>query len=349
MKSIRVVAAIAAVGCVGAFAPAALAASPTYVSFDVGVEGSSVYADGGNGSSKLDVFRGGDLLSSATGTYGTYLTLPGLQLQAGDTAQYSVDGAVRATVAYDGTPTIGDDACIGRSGFTGTRNPEASVDYVGAFAPNAGAYGQSSFNVGRVTSLSGSSYAASLASPLAAGDVAYVGTERIVEDVNVFSSVARAVGACPAPPAPPAPAPAPAPPTKAQLVAGLKQSLKQASKDLKSVDGAKLAKKGALPVGFTFLTPGKVKFTLMAPALATKSKKHKAKALVIAAGTKVAGKPGHAAVSLKLTAAGRKLLRGSKPVKATLSATFTSASGGPSQKAQTHVNMKRAKKADHRH
>jgi hypothetical protein len=237
---------------------------------------------------------------------------------------------------------------VGRASFSGARNPGAAGQWAGVYHP--GSYSHSNPVV--ATSLSGSSYTISLTAPLTAGDVVYVGAEQVIGDVDVNSNVERSATACPTPPAPQAPAPAPA--TKAQVLAGLKQSLAKATKDLKSVDATKLAKQGALPVGFTFLVPGTVKFTLTAPgakakkASAAKTKKKAAKALVIAAGTKVATTPGRTAVSLKLTAAGRKLLRRGKPVNATLSAAFTPAGGGTAQKAQASLKIKRVKTKAHR-
>ena len=124
--------------------------------------------------------------------------------------------------------------------------------------------------------------------------------------------------------------------TDAQISSLLASDLAAAARALSRQRLAKLAKKGSLGLRFNALMAGR--FTLAFKGAATKQKA--ARSIVIAKGSRSVTSAGAYTVTLKLTRAGKRLLRGGRRVKGKLSATFGKAGGG-SLTGATGVTLKR--------
>jgi hypothetical protein len=112
--------------------------------------------------------------------------------------------------------------------------------------------------------------------------------------------------------------------TDAQITSLLAADLATAARTLSRQRLAKLARKGSLGLRFSALMAGR--FALAFKGAATKQKA--ARSIVIAKGSRSVTASGAYTVTLKLTKAGRRLLKGGRRVKGRLSASFTKAGGG---------------------
>jgi hypothetical protein len=204
---------------------AAGAATRMYVSTARAADGSaSVSAYAFDGTTQvldpfqLDVRRGGVVV--ATDTQPGFVVLAPA-LEAGDELVVTdTTTAVTRTVVYTGEPTLVAPSC-GTAAFSGTRAEGSTVDVSAAGVPAVQVFGP------------GTTFAGSLAQPLALGAVVQASQARVVDPAfTVFDAVSAVVGGtCPAPPetpkqttsvvppAPPAPGPAaPAAPAPAPAV-----------------------------------------------------------------------------------------------------------------------------------
>jgi hypothetical protein len=334
-------------------------AEPTYLfAFDNSPAGPSSVAianigagDGGSHAYRVDVTRNGTPLASTpqpAGWPGAAVGLAG-PLQAGDVATLFTDGAPTTSRAYDGAPTIGTDACTGAVRFTGAMTPGADLRVsTGASAGSAGT------NSATVAS-TGGTYTATLSRALVSGD--RVDAFELVQsgDAQIQSSMEATVGAClialpPATTTTPTTTTPPTPPavTAAQVLSALHRALGHAAKQLSSVDPRTIAARGLPKFTFRFLEPGRTTFRMTAPAAATirsafdaKAKKKARKPVTIASATVRRTAAGNASVRLKLTKAGRRLLKRVKRIRVTLTAAFAPADHSKAQSAVTRFTLKR--------
>ena len=119
------------------------------------------------------------MIASATGT----VEVP--ELQAGDTARVVDEGGtVRGSATYDGTPAILGDACIGSTSFRATRSAPGFE-----FDAGAGVLSDDDYGMGIDSTISDSSPAVvKLSRPLAAGDVVFVGSSKLAEELAVSTA-----------------------------------------------------------------------------------------------------------------------------------------------------------------
>lgn len=332
----RVAGAGACVSVVGALAAPSALASQGFVYISQRADGTAqVSAGGASGAARLDISRGSTVIASESGM--GWLDLNVASLVTGDIATLSAGGSQVGSFTYDGLPSINADACAGHSSFTGTHG-EGQL-YGGAYTPRAGTYDSS--NEGTVSG--GSAYTVTLARPLAVGDVAWAGLSRDTGALGVSESREVNVGACPTPPQPPvAPVTTTAPPTDQQVRQAVSTAVGKASSVLRRLDPADLASSKSAALPFAFPEPGTVKIELTAPAPKGKSASAAAakKPVLVAVGTKTLGAAGSVPVKLKVTGAGRKLLRKAKTVKLTLKATFTPARTAKPQSTNKSVTLK---------
>jgi hypothetical protein len=327
--------------------------------------GYAYYHDDTNGSAPhISLVRGGTVLSETDGyafSGGSFggtdypafraasVGLPNNgTLAAGDQLQVAVDGTT-LTFTYDGLPTINADACNGAKSFTGSIAAGATNLEASGYMSNMGSADGS---ITATVAQSGTTYTATLASPVKTGD--YVGFDSTTSQngIDVISDASTKVAAtCPAP----APAPAPvkpvakpaALPLATQIVNLLQATLGQQAAALAKLDITTLSTHSAVNVPFTFLVPGTVSFTWTVSGAGTRSAvaAKKAKALKIASGKKTSKVAGPAKVKLKLSKAGKKLLRHSKKLRVTFTAKFTPAGGGAAQTTQMKFTLKKHKKS----
>jgi hypothetical protein len=259
---------------------------------------------------RIEVVRGGAVVAEGLGS----VELPGLE--PGDTAR-----TASASATFDGTPAFGD-VCFGSTTFTVTRPADAFL-----FDAGAGVLADEGPSIESTVS-EDSPAVVTLSRPLAQGDAAFASVLELID--GGMLGVTRAVRAkdCGgAPPQPPAGSPGPGTPDtpSSESTAPLSGALAR----LKRLGLARLAhaRTHALPVAFT--QPGTVKVKLLA------------RGKLIGAGTRTAG-PGEHRVTVKLTAAGRRLLRRATRVKLTLVATLTpSRAGEAPQRASIGVTLRR--------
>jgi hypothetical protein len=248
------------------------------------------------------------------------------------------------TQPYSGNPAIAADACAGREKFTVTRDADAVIDDAGAYVPGSGGYGNWSRTIWSKTNPA----TVSIEDPLVLGAVVWVSTSRTTKwpsgrPLYVLSQRDATVQACPVPedpkilvPAPqptptPTPGPSPAPPSLENL---FKTGLSATRAQLGKLDPAKVARKSTLTLSAVFPQQGSLKLRLTAKA--------KGKTVTLGTGSKSAP-AGTSKVTVKLTKAGQKLLKGSKKLKVTVSGTFTPA-GGKAITQQGTVTLARAAK-----
>ncbi|MDA0160819.1 hypothetical protein OM076_11135 [Solirubrobacter ginsenosidimutans] len=278
----------------------------------------------------LDLVRNGAVVATSP-TTGYYASLDVPTLLAGDVARFYDGNAVSATAAYDGQPTIGSDACAPHVSFTATRSDTHSVYNAGAFPAN------DYTAVNRSINTTGNPFTVTLQSPLAVGDVAFVVTQGLQSNGKVGVEFVRyaKVAPCPAPSTPAGDAPttttAPAAPTDAQVRAKVRAAVASTAARLKALKTRQLAKRKSVRLPFAFSEPGKVKLTLTGP-----------RGKPIGAGEKTATAAGTSTVTVKLSAAGRKLLKAARKIAVTVKATFTPArAGAKPQTASAGVKLKR--------
>jgi hypothetical protein len=183
-------------------------------------------------------------------------------------------------------------------------------------------------------------FSVSLERPLASGDVAYVATATTVGTTEVVSFRGLQVLPCPdfgrgggdssAPAGVPTPVVSPAAPTAAEILLAVRAAVSASRSSLKPFTVRALARRPVVELPFAFPEAGTAGLELLA------------KDKVIGTGTKTVTVNGKANVSLKLTDAGRKLLKRSKKLKVTLRGTFASsrAGAGP-QRASMSVTLRR--------
>jgi hypothetical protein len=112
--------------------------------------------------------------------------------------------------------------------------------------------------------------------------------------------------------------------TDAQIATKLGIDLAAAARKLSAQRRTKLARKGSIGLVFNALLAGR--FTLAFKGAATKG--HAARSVTIAKGSSAVTAAGGYTVKLKLTKAGKRLLRSGRTVKGKLTAKFTKAGGG---------------------
>jgi hypothetical protein len=283
----------------------------------------------------IEIVRGGTVIARSTGFFGNFGSLEVASLNPGDTINLLRSGAVVGSTTFDGTPTINADACAGRSSFTGTRNALARVTEAGAFTLGRDPYFGGDDT--RAIWSQDNPFTVTLDRPLGVGQVAFVGTRFTSGSVTVFSDRQVAVAACPPPPPPPPPPPTSKVPTDAQVLAAVKAALSQTGAKLRKLDTRTLAKRKSIALPFAFPEAGTAKLQL--------TTKVKRKSTIVGTGSKAMGTAGTANVTVKLTKAGRLLLKRARSIKLTLKATFTPArAGAKPQSASTSVTLKRKKK-----
>jgi hypothetical protein len=304
------------------------------------------------------LIRGGAVIASNSGSSGEVEAGYAGPLLAGDVVRFS-NGSASSSVTFDGMPTIDSGACVGSRTATGTVSPGATWLDVGS-ANGTGSRGSSPATPSR----SGASYTAEFDAPLTAGATVYASTYQTVNDGDAFLSVRRevpvaasctasgATGGGASTPTDGGPAPSQPQDLTPQIISALNAALARQRALLGSADPAKIAKAGFVDIPFEFVAPGTMTFTWQADLLpggkAAIAARAKAKRTVIARGTASSTTARKGSVRVKLTAAGRRLLRTAKAVKITVTARFVPASGGPAQQGKTTVTLRRhAKGAKH--
>jgi hypothetical protein len=323
----------AATTAAAAFAPAAHAYSASFTFATQTGAGAQVDFDGPFVATRLAIERGGvEIIDEA----GEQLTLG--TLKAGDVARAYASNGTSVTATYDGKPAIATDACVGRSSFTAVRTAGADVVDAGAFRPLPG---------GAAPVLADwtqdESFVVTLERPLAVGDVAYAETEVLQGAILIRSYRGAPVPPCmeyAPPPKPPVGPPGPVPqtpspltPTAAEAQQALRASLSASGSGLRPLTPAKLARKSTLTLPFAFPEPGTIELRLTA------------KGKLLGTASKTSPVNGKVATTLRLTSAGRALLKRSKRnLKVTLDGTFTpSRAGAAPQRAGASLTL-RAKK-----
>jgi hypothetical protein len=314
---------IAAVAATALFAPSAHAATRFVFATERGAP-AQVSVDSSSGHTRMELTRGGTVVGS---TATDELDITGLM--EGDVATLYAGQAPIASATYKALPAINDTACIGRTAFNVQRDPAAVMLDAGAYEIDD-----------RIASVwsAGASSTVTLERPLRAGDVAYALTSEIVGNIEILSHRAVPVFDCPVPvkpdlgPLPPPPSlPTPGGPTDQQLGAALKGATGATGSSLRSFRLPRLAKRASVALPFAFPEPGTVTLELAA------------KGKAIGSGTKRSTANGKLDVAVKLTAAGRKLLkRAKKSLKVTVKAGFVATRPGTSaQSTSVTVTLRR--------
>jgi carbon monoxide dehydrogenase subunit G len=343
-----------ALGLSGLAVSASTAAAAASVNFGNSADGAGVsYSDDSSGTAPhINLVRGGSVLAQADGfSFGSSrfasLSLPDNgQLASGDQLQVVIDGVTQA-FTYNGLPSISADACNGATSFTGSVDAAASKVEAGGWRMGLGsAPGDFTATVDHA----GTTFTAKLGQALLTGDFLGVTETTSQNGIDVFTSASIKVpGGCPVPAAP-APAPATktatALPTATQILAGLQTALGKQATVLSKLDIAQLAGRSSVNVPFSFLVPGTVKFVWLVNGAGARSArvakaKAKTKALKLAAGAATSATAGSVKVRMKLSRAGKKLLRHAKKVRVTFTAAFTPAAGGPIQRTQKKFTLKK--------
>jgi hypothetical protein len=298
-----------------AIAPAAMADPRYNVGFNNSPQGASAgvfdRATTGPHQVTAEIWRGDTRIATGNGgseDFGAFgnVSIPDSgQLVTGDQVRLIIDGVTSYSVAYDGLPMVNSDACIGATKFSARINPATTDFGMSAFTPNSGSGG---FN--NVTAVrDGNTVTGTPSRALAKGDFVSVFTSRVENDSNVFGEYDTTVGDCPPPVVPPVVTPravVPTAPTAAQMLASLNSSLGAQGKALARLDIAYLLGHKVVKLPFTFLVPGKVKFSwVVTGAKARSAAAKKAKTVTVATGTATRSTPGAAKVPMKLSKAGR--------------------------------------------
>jgi hypothetical protein len=341
----------------GASASSALAAYPTYYgSFystadEVYVSAFDVSGYGGPDPQEIQLVRDGSVIASNADQY-PQIWLPAGSLRAGDQAVLLRNHVPVAMFSYDGTPTINADACAGVTQFTGAAG---SGDLrSSSFTPANGSGIHHNVTVARTAA----GYAATVDTPLATGDRLSVDLSSTTDTTSTDSFTEIKVAACPAAPVvpdpTPAPAPAPAPApvqkpppvTPTMMLGAVTGSLSKQVHYIQVIDGQILASQGATSVPTIFVSAGTMGYVWTAPVPPHAAAAAKTRSIVVARGSLTRKTPGTAKVKIRLTKAGKKLLRHSRSVKLTIRGTFTPVGGKPVT-ATKHVTIKRHVKKKH--
>jgi hypothetical protein len=312
-----------------AVVPAAQAASTT-VTFEVAEDSSAqVELTSALAHTRFDVTRGGATRGSSTGTT---LALGGLV--SGDQVSLYNGSTVVATITYDGLPSINDFPCIGRSVFGARRAASAEVVDAGAYDANGNEI-ESFWTSEENASIS-------LKRPLASGDVTYVRSFASDGVTSVSSERRKWARNCdeglegtpttppPPPPFQPTVTPPELTPTPAQLTQAVKGSLSATGASLRTRTTRRLARSSSVALPFAFPEPGSVELQLVA------------KKRVIGSGRQASAVNGKVILAVKLTQAGRTLLKRSKKLKVTVKGAFTtSRPGTATSRASSTVTLRR--------
>jgi len=320
----HLIATVAALTAVAVLAPSAHAytrftfETERYVPARVTVESDDVHT-------RLELMRAGVVIKS---TAADELDIG--ELVEGDVATVYFGQVPIASTTYEPLPVISDTVCIGHSSFYIRRAPGAVVLDAGAYK-----YGSS---IGSDWT-TGDSALVTLERPLQAGDVAYVLTSQVTAGVEIRSHRALRVPECPSPKppsdppvvAPPPITPPPSGPTEQQSLAALKGSIGATGSSLRPLRLQRLAKRASVALPFAFPEPGTVTLELVA------------KGKAIGTGARQSAANGKVSVSVKLTPAGRKLLkRAKKTLKVTVKGAFTASRPNVStQRTAVTVTLKR--------
>ncbi|MDA0164327.1 hypothetical protein OM076_28915 [Solirubrobacter ginsenosidimutans] len=302
-------AALAAAGAPAALADINFVAMPGYAGVELDDDAAS----------RLELVRDGVVIASSDEG-----VISVDALEVGDVARAYAGDTPAGSATYDGTPVL-SDVCVGSAAFTATRAPAAAFEFAGAFSDNA---------LDPVTGTWDSNPTAriTLDRPLADGDMAMVavGNDRL--DPPVFSMRMEPAVACTGAPTKPKPTPT-GTPTPAPGANGEPKAPAHKPAFAATVHAAgaalarrKLAHRAHVSLPFAFPEPGKVQLRIVAHGR------------TIAVGSRTAA--GTAKVTLKLSAAGRRLLQRSPHLKVTLKAVFTpSRAGAAPQRASTKVTL----------
>jgi hypothetical protein len=332
----------------------ALALVPASAAFAAANYSLSVY-DGARGGSEVDLFvygskadvagasrlvirRGGAIVADKTGDYNQYGssgyseafidTLPAV----GDVLEIynpaSASSPAR-TYNYTGRPTL--DSCpVGSRTVTGTVDPNTSFR-VGAFRPSAQSGDPTRSNPGVVTQ-SGQNYTATLARPLASGDIVSASGNREVDQHFTYgNTVQREAGAC-APASPPAPVTVtPAQPVTTVLdgvVDPLRKSDVRQGKNPRLINvRIRCDAASTIPCKGTAAAQTVRRFAKLTAVSSAKKKKAKKKRITLAA-KKFSVAPGQAkTVKLKLSKAGFRLLKHKRSLKVRVSVVTKDSAG----------------------
>lgn len=278
---------------------------------------------------RFDLIRSGAVVGSTTNDL---LEVGGLV--AKDMVALYNGNAIVATIVYDGTPVIGDDACIGRTSFQARRAPNAEIRSAGMFVAPNGADEDGTWTADETAVVT-------LPRPLGSADMAWVETYANDGQTAITSVALKAMQLCfekptrtPPTETPPQPQPPVAPteltPTGAQMTQAVKGSLAATGSSLRTRTTRRLARSSAVALPFAFPEPGTVELQLVA------------KNQVIGSGRKSSAVNGKVILSVQLTRAGRKLLKRSKKLKVTVKGTFTATRiGAESSRASSTVTLKR--------
>lgn len=297
------------------------------MSFHVKTDGSTTIrlaASGAGGLAELFLMRD----RTAWSGHSSELTVP--SLFPGETISVRRDGAAYGTLTFTGRPTPLAGACAGSTSFEVDLDPGTRLRGVDAFSPEQTDYDTIRHDAafGWVSVFGGRSYA-QFNRPLRLGETASITAEGAIpwrgDVMRAIATREFTVGPCP----PAVPVDEPAPSATASLRATRTQ--------LAKLDPSKLARKPRASLKVAVSGAGTVKLRLT-----TKQRK---KVVTLGSGATTAKRAGTVAVSLKLTKAGRDLLRRSKRLKVTLSSTFTAAVPGAKASAQQiSVTLKRPAK-----
>jgi hypothetical protein len=324
-----VLAAAAATLATAVIAPAAHAG--TNVDFVVKQgEWATVDVDSTLTHTRYDVIRSGTLVGSAPA--GHELSVDALV--AKDVVMLYNGNTLVATIAYDGLPIIGDDACIGHTSFAARRSANAEITA-------AGADDDQYLDDETATWTADENAVVTLSRPLGSSDVAYVQTFAIDGATTIYSARIKAMQLCyekpvrqpPVDTPPQTQPPVTQPeltPSPAQVTQAVRGSLSATGSSLRTRTTRRLARASAVALPFAFREPGRVELQLVA------------KGQVIGSGTKTSAVNGRVLLSVQLTPAGRKLLKRSKKLKVTVKGAFTPArNGAATSRASSSVTLKR--------
>lgn len=140
---------------------------------------------------------------------GVWIPLP--ELLPGDLAVVTTtDGTVVFSSAYDGTPSFDPTTCVGVTGFSGKRTPDAQVSEVKSFGwkMEDWGYGNTGWSStdkdpGIVTTLAGDVFGGSFSRPLTADRWLYATSKKVLSPaLTIEQTQIRPVPACPPPPVP---------------------------------------------------------------------------------------------------------------------------------------------------
>jgi hypothetical protein len=314
-------------------AAAALAPSAhAWTRFSFATEGGAaaqVEVDAPMAHTRLEIARGAAVVAQSTTD-----SVSVVGLQAGDVARLYDGTALVASGTYDGLPEV-SNVCVGHTAFSATRATSAEVVDAGAYWSFAG-----SIEWVDATWTADASAVVSLERPLALGDMVYVKTAASDGATEIRSSRGEPALSCwydpppeRTPPSGPPPnqptiAPPELTPTSAQMLQMVRGSLSASGSSLRARTTRSLARFSAVAIPFAFPEPGRVDLELVA------------KNKVIGTGAKTSAMNGKEILTVKLTTAGRALLKRSKKLRITLRATFTpSRAGARPQRASVKVTL----------